>query len=164
ATDAPSPSISADDQDHDRLIDWSANVVILDGPSPTLVVGADGAIQTAINVSVNGPNHAHGDHTITNSAVNSNGHVNVDDITNMDPGDIQFTTNSTDGDTHIKHTQATPTFTIRDTYDSVTIVNNSAHRLVINNIFVQNTGGTPQVELDSNSIDMLFHINHDVQP
>jgi hypothetical protein len=163
-SEATDQSNSADDVSNDRHIDWNSNVVILDGPSPTLVVDANGNIQTAINVSVNGPNHTGGNSTAGTSAVNANGDVNVDDITNKDPGDIQFTTNSTDGDTQITHSLATPTFTIRDTYDSVSITNNSAHRLIINNIFVQNTGGTPQVELDANTVNLLFHINHDVSP
>src|SRR5262249_9158519 len=120
-----------------------------DGPSPTLVVDASGKIQTADNVSVNGPNHTGGNSTVGTSAFNSNGDVNVDDITNTDPGDIQFTTNSTADDTNITHSQAIPTLTISHTYDSVPVTTNPAHRRVTNNTSGQNTDATPQVELDA---------------
>ena len=37
-----------------RLVQWNSNVIILSGPSPDLLIDANGNIVRAINVSVNG--------------------------------------------------------------------------------------------------------------
>ena len=142
-------------------IDWNSNVVVTSGPSPTLIINANGIITTAINV---GPGF-----TVGNPApVNANGDIVVPDIANADPGDIWFVTGSTPlGGSYsgnITHSQTTPTFTFSDTLSQVTIINNSPHGLVIQNIGVANSTTRPQVELDTGTITLLFNIKHTVAP
>jgi hypothetical protein len=151
---------SNDDPSQNHNIDWNSDVKVLSGPSPTLVIDAKGIIQTAINVG--------GGFTVGKSAVNSSGDIVVPDIVNQSPGDIWFVTGSTPLDAsysgNITHNQTTPTFTFRDTLSQVTIVNNSPHRLIIENIEAASKTGVPQVELDSGDVSLLFHIKHDVAP
>ena len=71
----------------------------------------------------------------------------------------------TTGGGSISHAQTTPTFTVRDTYQQVLITNNSPHRLIINNIDVANKTDVPQVELDADSVNLLFPgVSNDLQP
>ena len=147
-----------------HTIDWNSNVVITSGPSPTLIINANGIIQTAIDM---GPGFTPG-----TSAVNAQGDIVVPDIVNENPGDIWFVTGTgTSPETagysgSITHSQTTPTFTFSQTLSTVTITNNSPHELIIQNINVAATTGVPQVELDSNAnnVSLLFNIKYSVAP
>jgi hypothetical protein len=84
------------DMDSDRAprdIHWDSNVLLLPGPSPTLVVGPDGRIVKAINVSVNGGVRDIG--TLVDP--DNDGTFSVDTIINRDDrGQALFRANDTD--------------------------------------------------------------------
>src|SRR6185503_2518778 len=75
-----------------RDIHWDANVLLLPGPSPTLVVGPDGRIVKAINVTINSGQNAIG--TLVDPY--NDGNFSVDDIINDDDrGQALFRANDT---------------------------------------------------------------------
>ena len=155
-------NISGSDGDPttDHNIDWNSDVKVMSGPSPTLIINANGIITTAIDVG--------GGFIVGHSAVNASGDIVVPNIINQDPGDIWFVTGSTPlGSTYsgdITHSQTIPTFSFNETLSQVTIINNSPHRLIIQDISVASSTARPQVELDTGSVSLLFHIKQTVAP
>ena len=141
-----------------RTVNWDADVVILAGPSPELLVGSDGRIVRAINVGVNGQ-------FIPVPGTLVTGDINVDDLINDDPGDVVM---QTDGGTvsggQVISGHHWGTFEFRDNWDTVDIVNLSNKNLVINNIDVVNRTADPTVELEGSSITVDFDVERVVVP
>jgi len=141
-----------------RLVEWDSNVIILSGPSPDLLIDANGNIVRAINVSVNG-----GQKTGT-----VEGGVSVDPITNNDRGQVLFQSDNSGSSVVATSLSTGPLFTFRETFQSVSLINESVGTLTLNNIQVVNT--TPletgnQVTLDANTVSgFQFSVNHDFKP
>ena len=113
--------------DGTRSIDWNANVVLLAGPAPTLVVNPDGQVVKAINVTVDGGNGV---------GYNTGATFTVDDIINDDRGQAMFKSN---GAATISETAAGyPLFTFRETYAEVSLVNESNHDMIVSDVIVVN--------------------------
>ncbi len=140
-----------------RQVEWNSNVIILSGPNPDLLIDANGNIVRAINISVNG-----GQKTGT-----VNGFVSVDPITNNDRGQVLFQTDNSGNSVVATSLPTGPLFTFRETFQTVSIVDESSN-LVLNDINVVNT--TPlepgnQVTLNANSVSgFQFNVNHDFKP
>jgi hypothetical protein len=114
------------DNEH-RNINWDSDVLVFSGPTPELHVSSGGTIVKAINIGVNG---------IANPAPGSAiaGDISVDDIVNDDPGQIVM--QSADGPITggiIDGLRLWGTFTFRDSYQQVQIVNESSKTLTTNN-------------------------------
>src|SRR6185295_14547851 len=75
-----------------QSIDFGANVLILSGRNPELIVGDTGVIDKAINLSVN--DVAGGMPTRTSGQIVDNT-IRVNNIANVDPGQVFFTTGGT---------------------------------------------------------------------
>ena len=149
-----------------RNIVWKSDVVINAGPSPLLIVGPDGHVVTAVNITVNGlSNPAPGD------ALGAHPYVEVDDLVNQDTGDVwmQSAGGNISGGVH----ETSPsdhywgTFTFRDNWKDVTILNQSARELVIDDITVINTTKRPVVTENApggSGADAQFAIVRQVDP
>jgi hypothetical protein len=139
----------------DRTIRWDANVTILSGPAPELVVDENGNIVRAVNVSVNdlGVNKTSGQ--IVGNV------VNVNPITGGPGGQVLM-----QADDRIAGGPATPLFDFVDNYDHVRIINLSGKDLILNGIDVINRGVAPLVHLDTPNLDSTFDFNitHTVSP
>src|SRR5581483_7773419 len=117
-----------------RNIHWNSDVVLYAGPSPLLIVGADGKVVTSINIKVNGiwaP--APGDALTTYPSPV----IEVDDLVNDDSGNVWMQSASGHIDGGVG-TAVSPhwwgTFYYRDNWQKVTILNHSSRDLVIDNI------------------------------
>jgi hypothetical protein len=148
-----------------REIHWDADVLLLAGPSPTLIVGPDGRIVKAVNVSVTGVGSAIGAFVDPDG----NGRFAVADIINdNDRGQALFRSNDDGNSNLVTVLPDGPLFTFRETYQRVDILNESALDLVINDIEVVNTFlTTPQVEvtIEVDHVDEFeFDVNHDFEP
>ncbi len=146
-------------------ITWDSNVILASGPSPTLVVDANGRIAEAINVSVQNVGSAIG----SNVDPGNTGSFAVANIINNAHGQALFQGNS---NTLVKTTLTDaslngPLFTFRETYASVSLVNQSTKSMTVNNVTVVNTT-TPSVHdvtLDANNVSGFeFNVNHDFKP
>ena len=151
-----------------RNIVWKSDVVISAGPSPLLIVGPDGHVVTAVNITVNGiSNPAPGDDlNLATTPV-----VEVNDLVNQDTGDVwmQSAGGNISGGVH----ETTPsdhywgTFNFRDNWKFVTILNQSARELVIDNIDVINRIRRPIVNENApggSGADAKFAIVRQVDP
>ena len=156
--EAQERSSSSEHESH--TINWDADVVILAGPSPELLVGADGRIVRAINVGVNG-----GFIPVPGSMVV--GDVNVDDLINDDPGDVVMRATGTNGSItggQLINGHHWGTFEFRDNWETVFIENLSTKHLIINNIEVINQDEDPIVDLASSSVTVDFAVERVVVP
>ncbi len=142
----------------ERFVTWNSNAVILSGPDPDLQIDSSGNIVRAINVSVDGGQ----------KTGKVQGTVVVDPIVNEDPGQVLLQADNAAG-TAIETTLATgPLFTFRQTYQNVSLVNQSAGSLALSDIQVVDT--TPivpgnQITLDANIVTFFqFNVNHDFKP
>ena len=122
-----------------HAIDWNSDVIIYNGPSPLLIVGPDGHVAEAINISVDGT--ANPDTTFNTSP----GPINVDNIVNHDVGDIYM--QSDHGS--IGNSMHEPTFTFRENYQTVYIENDSTNQLSLHNIEVINSTAKNTVSLQT---------------
>jgi hypothetical protein len=142
----------------DRRIDWDSNVIILSGPSPDLLIDANGNIVRAINVSVNG-----GQKTGTVS-----GPITVDPIINNDRGQALFQADHSGSSVVSTSLPTGPLFTFRETFQTVSLVNQSPWSLIVKDInVVDETPLVPgnQVTLDANNVaGFQFSVNHDFKP
>jgi hypothetical protein len=148
---------AAIDSPGSQNIHWKANVVILSGPSPTLVVNEAGKIEKAINASIAGVGSA------IDSPVDpgSTGSFTVSPIMNTNPGQVDFTT--TGGSGTIDGSGSTWTFI--DTYPQVTLINRSKKTMDVSGISVVDTTVDPTVNLDETSTPPLrFNIVRTVAP
>ena len=140
------------------LVEWNSNVIILSGPNPDLFIDANGNIVRAINVSVNGGQK-------TGQVFN---HISVDPIINNNRGQVLFQADNSGNSTIATSLSKGPLVTFRETYDSVSLFNESGGDLEINNIQVfNNTPLEPgnQVTLDANTVSgFQFSVNHDFKP
>ena len=113
------------------------------GPSPLLHIGPDGKVVTSVNITANGEaNPAPG------SALALHPYVEVNDLINHDTGDVwmQSTGGTIDGGA-VVGPHYWGTFTFRDNWKTVTILNKSSRDLVIDDIQVINASSAPKVEL-----------------
>src|SRR4029077_4325895 len=128
----------SDDNNPSRFIAWNADTIIYSGPSPYLEVALNGTVQKAINISVDGFSSP-----MPGIALSPN--ANVGNIINNDVGDIYMQSN---GGT-IGNTTNEPTFSFRENYELVTIINRSSLQLETNNIQVINPNAQPTVTLNA---------------
>jgi Ca2+-binding RTX toxin-like protein len=146
-----------------RTIAWDADVIINSGPSPELVIDAAGNVFKAVNASVRDdlPNISRMDGLVADDD------IIVNDIVNDDAGEVLFDAPSTGV---ISGSQSL--FTMRDTYDTVTITNASTKDLVINRIDVIGAQPTyplsstsrPRIMLEAPDVDITFNLTRDVSP
>jgi parallel beta-helix repeat protein len=154
-----------DAHDGSRDIAWDADVILLPGPNPTLVVGPDGRIIKAINVAVVGVGSAIGSFVDPDN----NGSFTVDNIINdNDRGQALFRSNDTGDSNIVTVLPDGPLFTFRETYVAVDILNQSELDMVILDIEVVNTFlSTPEdeVTIEVDHVDNFeFDVNHDFAP
>ena len=100
-----------------RRDDWNSNVIILSGPDPDLFIDANGNIVRAINVSVNGGQRSG----------QVAGGISVDSIANNSRGQALFQSDHSGGTVIATSLASGPLFTFRETYQTVTIVNESRY-------------------------------------
>ncbi|MBK8017635.1 MAG: right-handed parallel beta-helix repeat-containing protein [Betaproteobacteria bacterium] len=158
--------VEIDAEDGTRDIDWDSNVVLLSGPSPNLIVGPDGRIVKAINVSVAGVGSAIGSFVDPDA----NGNFFVDPIINdNDRGQALFRANDASTNGTIETALANgPLFTFRETYQKVDILNQSALDMNIQDIEVVNTflvSAQDEVIIEVDRVNAFeFDVNHDFKP
>ncbi|UZJ27066.1 hypothetical protein RHODO2019_19090 (plasmid) [Rhodococcus antarcticus] len=154
-----------------RNVSWNSDVVVNSGPDPYLVVNPDGTVAVAINVTVNGVANP-------NIGAQLSGTVTVGDIINSGSGDIYMTSNggSINGGSCVGGSNGNQctgghywgTFTFRQNFTSVTLINNSTLPMVVNNIDVIDERGTPKVTLNtspgSNNVSATFALQQVVTP
>ncbi|HMC70300.1 MAG TPA: hypothetical protein VKJ07_14185, partial [Mycobacteriales bacterium] len=151
-------------------VQFDANVLILPGPNPELVVGATGLIQKAVNVSVwdqaAGVTRHQGD-TITDSV------IRVDDISNHDPGQVYMEAKPTNAGYAAPITldggpgDGSNVWEFRDTYAQVLITNFSTKTLQVDNIDVVNRTVQPRVSLNTDNeahLPLTFGLKRSVAP
>ncbi len=131
--------------DADTTTTWNADVEILGGPTPELVVGTHGAISKQVNVAaVVDPVRE----TVVVSGIFSNG-----------PGQVLF-----EGDGTVKGNQGTVAF--HRTLDSVHL-SSTMYTLEIGNITVANkeiAGREPKVTIDVPTVALEFDVKFDFKP
>ena len=72
-----------------RAVHWNSDVVANSGPSPYLVIGPDGRVVTAVNITANGVhNPAPGD------SLGAHPYVEVNDLRNTNGADVYMTSPS----------------------------------------------------------------------
>ena len=157
--------VEIDAEEGTREMNWDADVLLLPGPNPTLIVGPDGRIQKAINVSVAGVGSAIGAFVDPDN----NGEFVVQSIINdNDRGQALFRSNDSGDSNIVTVLPDGPLFTFRETYVKVDILNQSALDMAISNIEVVNTFlTTPEDEviIDVDHVDNFeFDVNHDFKP
>ena len=125
-----------------RTITWDSDVVVLAGPQPELIVGPDGKVVRASNITVNGiDTPAVGTDLL--SVAGYGGNIVVADIYNDDDnGDVVFEaiggainesfTNVNDAGGHFW-----ALFTFKQSFEEVRITNESSGDLIINTIDVE---------------------------
>jgi hypothetical protein len=119
-----------------RDIDWDSNVVLLSGPSPNLIVGPDGRIVKAINVSVQGVGSGIGSFVDPDG----DGGFFVNNIINEnDRGQALFRSENTGTSTIETALANGPLFTFVETYQRVDLLNQSSLDMNILDIQVVNT-------------------------
>jgi hypothetical protein len=137
-----------------QTIPFSANVTILSGRSPQVVIDANGVVQTAIQATV-----YDGTTPVAQGHAASGGTIIIGDLSNAGAGLAMFRSGSS-----VTATGSGGTWTFNDTLPSVTITNASNKDLEINDIRIGNsTGGT----VDFGSVDvsgLTFHISRTVAP
>jgi hypothetical protein len=140
-------------------VDFDSNVLILSGRSPELIVEENGTISKAVNVSVNdiaGSNSTRTSGLIVDTTIHVNG------INNADPGQVYF---STGGSSSGSITGSGGTWTFRDTFEKVRIVNKSKKNLEMNAVKVVNTTVDPIVDLtNTDTLTLTFAIFRVVAP
>jgi autotransporter-associated beta strand protein len=133
-----------------RDITFNADVLVLSGPAPELVVNEAGLVVRAVNVTFS----------------NLTDRIAVLDVHNNDPGRVTFDTDpiaSTPGT--IQGDQSLITF--QETFDTVTILNRSAKHLELNDIDPVNrlTSSSPvEVTIDVEDVDFEFEVAHSFLP
>ncbi|HEX4526566.1 MAG TPA: hypothetical protein VH108_07475, partial [Gaiellaceae bacterium] len=167
---------SSDNDSKNNVVHWSSDVVIYAGPSPLLIIDSSGNVSTAVNIAANGLSNPNPTNDLcktgTSPCAATVPYIEVNDMRNEDTGDIymQAHDGTIDGGSHV--TSPTDhywgTFTFRDNWKTVTIINHSARDLVIDNIDVINRTKQPKVTEDSNGnaggADATFAIVRQVDP
>ncbi len=144
-----------------RAIHWNSDVVANAGASPSLVIDADGKVASAVNIRVNGvTDPAPGD------PLGLHPYLEVEDLRNAGSADIWMTSvggtidggscvgGANDNGCKLGTTAGTHywgTFTFNMSWSSVTILNQSARRLVIDDIDPISRNATPTVTLNAPS-------------
>ena len=121
-----------------HAIDWNSDLIVYNGPSPLLIVGSNGYVAEAINISVNGTSNP-------DTTFFAGSPINVDNIVNNDVGDVYM--QSDHGS--IGNTMFEPTFTYRENYQNVYIENDSTNVLNIHDIGVINSTAKNTVSLQT---------------
>jgi hypothetical protein len=157
-----------------RTTTWDSDVVISAGASPDLLVGPDGRIIRATNVTVNGVANP----VAGTNAINAQGNIVVGDIfSNAGPGDVVFEAyggkiTKTDAYRAPVNGHYWSTFYFDDSFSAVRITNESTGNLVLNTIDLVHGGtGQPRVALRTKSsagteaeratVDMDFALGRD---
>ncbi|MCO6457026.1 MAG: hypothetical protein J5I93_17150, partial [Pirellulaceae bacterium] len=145
-----------------RRILWQGNVVLLAGPSPDLLVDANGRVVRAENVTVNG---GQGQGAVITAAV-----ISVDPILNDDDaGSVRFATNTV----AMHDDQEAPAGSIQGmggtvssaaNYKSVTIEHLGDRQLILHDMQLANPNARPTVELDSEEVTLEFNVSSRVEP
>ena len=142
-----------------RKVQWDSDIVVSAGPAPELYVRADGTIERAINVTVNGT---------ANPAPNSGtgARIEVADIADNRLGEVVFQAAGeiTGGRQIGGHYWGT--FTFDDGFGSVRITNESDKPLWINGIDLVDPNGQPRVHMDraGQPVTLNFKLERTVEP
>ena len=143
-----------------QTINFNSNATIFSGPSPELDIDAGGNITKAVNVSVN-DSAGGGSAQQTSGAIVSPAIV-VNPIVNHDPGQVYFSTGGT-GSGAINGSGGTWTFL--DSFQQVSIVNNSKKPIQLGNMTIVNTTADPVVDLtNTKALGLTFTIQRTVAP
>ena len=145
-----------------RAIHWDSDVVVNSGPNPLLIIGPDGNVVTSVNIKANGvQNPAPGD------PLGAHPYVEVNDLLNHDTGDVwmQSSGGTIDGGA-VVGPHYWGTFSFRDDWKTVTILNESARDLIIDDIAVINASAAPKVQLNApgGNANPTFAIVRQVDP
>jgi hypothetical protein len=146
-----------------RIVHWNSDVIVYSGPQPLLVIAPDGTVATAVNITANGVhNPAPGDALVANTF------VEVNDIVNHDTGDVWMEgSEAIDGGQMIS-THYWGTFTFRQNYNTVTVINNSTgvhtRQLQLDNMTVINLNAQPQVTLNSSGVSINVDLEQNAFP
>ncbi|MDE2506518.1 MAG: hypothetical protein KGM43_04855, partial [Planctomycetota bacterium] len=116
----------------------NGNVVLLAGQAPLLIIDAAGNVAEAVNASA--------------SLVGNT--INVADIAAPVAGQADVVSNNING--------SGGNWDFRQTYQSVTIINNSNDNLQINNIAVASNSVQPSVVLNAPGVGLTFTISHSI--
>ena len=164
------------DSGSSRAVHWNSDVVVNSGPSPYLLIGPDGRVVSAVNITVNGVhNPAPGD------TLGTHPYIEVNDLLNTNGADVYMTASggTIDGGSCVGGTNndacklgtATGThywgtFTFKNNWAKVTIVNQSSRTLVIDDINPLNATSQPTVTLNApgGSSNPTFAIRSIVDP
>ncbi len=140
--DAEDSGVSATES---RTVVWNANVNLIDGVSPILVIGPNGNIVQASGLSVNdGP----GNPTQTSGQITSSTIV-VNDLAAANTGQALFVgANSVTNSANNPY----PVFNVSNDYQAITIINQSSKDLEIQNIETATGTSTPMVQIDSPNV------------
>ena len=140
-----------------QAIPWFGNVTITSSPNddPTLIIDSSGNVVTDFGIT----------YTISGNTI----YVNdiADDFTGQVLFDASPVTRAGVGNSTDTITGSGATWSFTDTLGAVTIINNSALNLWINNISVVNQGSTTQKDvtlLAGTSISLVFAIKHISEP
>src|SRR5262249_26201805 len=135
---------SSDFDNRHNLIHWNSDVVIYAGPSPLLIINSGGTVETAVNIAANGLSNPEPGNTLAGAA-----YIEVNDLQNQDTGDVYMQSHSgtIDGGNHVvsPSDHYWGTFSFRDNWKTVTIINHSTRDLVIDDIDVINRTRRPVV-------------------
>ncbi|HET7128249.1 MAG TPA: hypothetical protein VFJ93_04150, partial [Gaiellaceae bacterium] len=151
-----------------NVIHWNSDVVIYSGPSPLLIIDANGNVLTAVNIAANGLSNPEPGNALSGAT-----YIEVNDLVNMGTGDIymQAHNGTIDGGNHVPPPGSIDhfwgTFTFHDNWQTVTIINHSARDLVIDDIDPINRTARPKVTEDTTGhagADAKFAIVRQVDP
>ena len=144
-----------------RTVNWNADVHIL-GQSPELVIGANGEILKAVNVSVRTAANAQ---QTSGTIAAGEAEVFVNDLRNSSSGQVYFNdAGDAVGTGTVSISGSGSTWDFSDTYRQVLITNHSNKTLRINNIDVVNTVANPLVDLNGRNVSLTFAIDRVVTP
>ncbi len=142
-------NVNANDVDGgSRKIQWDADVEISAGPSPEVLIDANGNVVKAIGTTVTtGPN----------------GEAIVADIGSAGGGEVLFISDKILNDSLDSGNDFRALFQFANTFSGVTITNLSTRSLVINNISLGG-GSNPFVDLQGNEVGLTFDLLRTVSP
>src|SRR5262249_36830669 len=166
---------NSDNDTKNNVVHWSSDVIIYAGPSPLLIIDQNGNVLTAVNIAANGLSNPQPGNNLCSAGggacVGTVPYIEVNDMQNQDTGDIymQAHDGNIDGGSHVTSPgdHFWGTFTFRDSWQTVTIINHSTRDLVIDNIDVINRTKNPKVTEDTtghSGADALFAILRQVDP
>ena len=140
---------NSDYHNRTNVIHWNSDVVINAGPSPLLIIDSNGNVVTAVNIAANGLSNPEPGNALAGAA-----YIEVNDLVDQDTGDVYMQSHggTIDGGNQIgvsPNDHWWGTFSFRDNWKTVTIINHSTRDLVIDDIDVINRTRNPIVTEDT---------------